>query len=104
MTTVLVVLVLGLPCGGALAVWLVGDRRPAARDALAVACSGATALASLALLPVATSGGVVRFPVGGAFGEFTLVPDGLAVFMSAIATTIGSLAMIFSLDYMRGEA
>jgi NADH-quinone oxidoreductase subunit L len=100
----LVMLILGIPWAGALAAWLVGDRRPTARNSLAVGASVAAALASLALLPLATSTVVIRLPVGGAFGTFTFVPDGLAVFMTAIATVIGSLAVIFSLDYMRGEA
>ena len=38
-----------------------------------------------------------------AFGELTFVPDGLAVSLTAIAAVIGSLAVIFSVDYMRGE-
>jgi NADH-quinone oxidoreductase subunit L len=103
-TGLLVMLVLGIPWTGALAVWLVGDRRPMARNRLAVGASVAAALASLALLPLAASTAVIRLPADGAFGTFTFVPDGLAVFMTVIATVIGSLAVIFSLDYMRGEA
>jgi NADH-quinone oxidoreductase subunit L len=99
-----VALAIGLPWAGALAVWLVGDRRPTVRNALAVGASVAAALASLALLPLATATVVIGLPMGGAFGTFTLVPDGLAAFMTAIATVIGCLAIIFSLDYMRGQA
>src|SRR5579859_6970518 len=100
----LVILVLGIPWGGAFAVWLVGDGRPRARDSLAVGASLAAAMASLALLPLATASPVIRLTIGGAFGTFTFVPDGLGVFMTAIATVIGGLAVIFSLDYMRSEA
>jgi NADH-quinone oxidoreductase subunit L len=42
--------------------------------------------------------------MGRAFGDLTLVPDGLAVSLNAIAAVIGSLAVIFSVNYMRGEA
>ena len=101
--TWLVALGLAIPWTGALAVWLVGDRRPMVRNALAVGASITAAMASLALLPLATSTAVIRLPVGGAFGTFTFVPDGLATSMSAIATVIGCLAVIFSLDYMRGQ-
>jgi NADH-quinone oxidoreductase subunit L len=38
------------------------------------------------------------------FGELTFVPDGLGLFLSAVATVVGSLAVVFSVDYMRGEA
>ncbi|MCE1252919.1 MAG: NADH-quinone oxidoreductase subunit L, partial [Anaerolineae bacterium] len=46
---------------------------------------------------------LVTFPVGGPFGDFTFVPDGLSVFLAAIATVVGSLAVIFSVNYMKGE-
>jgi NADH-quinone oxidoreductase subunit L len=41
---------------------------------------------------------------GGAFGDFTFVPDGLGAFLAAVATCIGSLAVVFSAAYMKGEA
>ena len=47
---------------------------------------------------------MVLFKVGGVFGDFTFMPDGLGVFLAAVATVIGSLAVIFSVDYMHGEA
>jgi len=94
----------GLPWIGAATVWWVGDTHPRSRNALAVAFSSATALVSVALLPRATSSPILKFSVGGAFGDFTFVPDELALWMSTIASTIGTLAVIFSLDYMRGES
>ncbi|MCZ7668929.1 MAG: proton-conducting transporter membrane subunit [Chloroflexi bacterium] len=42
--------------------------------------------------------------VGPAFGMFTFIPNSLGVFLAVVATVIGSLAIIFSIDYMRGEA
>ena len=46
---------------------------------------------------------VLDVPLGRAFGSVTFLPDGLAVFLAVVATVIGSLAVIFSVDYMRGE-
>ena len=43
-------------------------------------------------------------PVGDYFGELTFIPDGLGVFLAAIATVIGCLAVIFSIDYMHGDS
>lgn len=100
----LILLTIGLPWLGALLVWWVGDRRPAAQNALAVIFALAAGLAALALLPFTTDKVVLRLPVGGVFGDFTFVPDGLGVFLAAVATVIGSLAVIFSIAYMRGEA
>ena len=46
----------------------------------------------------------LRLPLGSIFGDATFVADGLGVFLAAVATVIGSLVVIFSVDYMRGEA
>jgi NADH-quinone oxidoreductase subunit L len=104
MATGLIVLTLGLPWLGALWVWLVGDERPHAQHALAVSFSLGAALSALALLPITTTQVVLRVPMGGPFGELTFVPDGLGVLLAAVATVIGSLAVVFSVDYMREEA
>jgi NADH-quinone oxidoreductase subunit L len=104
MATWLMLAVIGINWLGALIVWGVGDRRPRLQHALA---SGATVLAgaaSVALLPFAGDAETLRFPVGGIFGDFTLIPDGLGVFLAAVAAVVGSLAVIFSIDYMGGEA
>ena len=42
-------------------------------------------------------------PFGGAFGDLSFRADGLGVLLTTIATVIGCLAVIFSMDYMRGE-
>jgi NADH-quinone oxidoreductase subunit L len=104
MTAWLIVLTLGLPWAGALWVWLAGDERPRAQHVLAVGFSVGAALSALALLPAVTNQVVLRVPMGGLFGDLTFVPDGLGVFLAAVATVIGCLAVIFSVDYMRGEA
>ncbi len=97
-------LTIGLPWVGAVCVWLARDKRPNLQITLAVFFSLAAAAASLALLAFAGVSVVVRVPFGGAFGDLTLVPDGLGVTLTVIAATIGCLAVIFSIDYMHGEA
>jgi NADH-quinone oxidoreductase subunit L len=104
MTTTLLLLTIGLPWLGGLAVWLIGDSRPRAQHVLAVLSSAAAAVSCLLLLPQAADAAAVRVPLGGVFGELSLVPDGLGLFLSAVATVVGCLAVVFSVDYMRGEA
>ena len=93
-----------LPWLGALAVWLARSRRGQVQPWLAVGFAIMAALATLALLPVATTEAALNIDTGGIFGAFTLVPDGLGVFLASIATVIGSLAIIFSMAYMQSEA
>jgi len=100
----LILLTIGLPWLGALLTWAAGDQHPRLQHTLAVAFSVAAGIAALLLIPFGKDQILVTFPVGGAFGDFTFSPDGLGVFLAAIATVIGSLAVIFSVDYMRGEA
>jgi NADH-quinone oxidoreductase subunit L len=104
MVAVLVILVISIPWLGALAVWLTGDERPDVQHSFAVLYSVFAGVIALVLLFYATSEPVIRLPLGRAFGELTLVPDGLAVSLTAIAAVIGSLAVIFSVNYMHGEA
>lgn len=104
MAAILALLVISLPWLGSLLVWLAGEARPQRQHILAVLFSVLTALTSLALLPFAGSEPVVQIPLGGAFGSLTFVPDGLALSLTAIAAIIGSLAVIFSVDYMRGDS
>jgi NADH-quinone oxidoreductase subunit L len=100
----LITLIIGLPWLGALCVWLVGDRRPQIQHRAAVAFSLASAAVAFVMLFGATGDVVLRIPIGGIFGDFTFVPDGLGVFLAAVATMVGSLAVIFSMEYMDGEA
>jgi NADH-quinone oxidoreductase subunit L len=104
MASTLILLTIGLPWVGALLVWWIGDKRPGIQHTLAVIFALAAGAAALALIPNATSSAALVLPVGGVFGDFTFVPDGLAVFLAAVATVVGSLAVIFSIDYMKGEA
>ena len=104
MAITLIQIIIGVPWLGALFVWLVGDEHERAQHWLAVLFSLIAGAASLLLIPHAGSGVVLTIPMGGAFGAFTFVADGLGIFLSAIATVIGSLAVIFSTSYMKGEA
>ncbi|MCS7060741.1 MAG: NADH-quinone oxidoreductase subunit L [Anaerolineae bacterium] len=104
MAALLIALAIALPWAGALAVWVAGDRRPRAQHGLAVFFAAAGGLCGLGLLGVPSSETVIRVPVGGVFGDFTFVPDGLGIFLAAIATVIGSMAVLFSVEYMKGEA
>ncbi|MBP1633650.1 MAG: NADH-plastoquinone oxidoreductase, chain 5 family protein [Acidobacteria bacterium] len=99
----LAILSIAIPWTGALAVWLARDRRPALQHVLAVGFALAGGVAAVAMIPQRTEANVFGAALGSAFGELTFLPDGLAVFLAVVATVIGSLAVIFSLDYMRGE-
>ena len=103
-SSVLVALTIGLPWLGALCISFgVRDRSERAQHALAILFAVTSGLAALALLPTAANATILRIPVGGVFGDFTFNPDGLGVFLASVATVVGSLAVIFSVDYMRGE-
>ncbi|MBK8931934.1 MAG: hypothetical protein IPM76_06375 [Chloroflexi bacterium] len=99
-----IILTIGLSWLGAVCVWLAGDNRPRAQHTLAVCFSLAAGAAALALIPNTAEQAVISLDAGSVFGLFTFVADGLGVFLAVVATVIGSLAVIFSVEYMRGEA
>ncbi len=103
MSSTLVLLTIALPWIGAVLIWLAGDGRRKLVTGLAVTFSALAGISALALLPYTTSEPVVSINYGGPFGIFTMVPDGLGVLLASIATVIGCLAVIFSIDYMKGE-
>jgi NADH-quinone oxidoreductase subunit L len=96
--------VIFIPWLGTLAVWWAGDERPLAQHTLAIVFSLVTAVVSLMLLPLVSAQTVLSLPAGRYFGDFTFVLDGLGVFLAIIAAGIGALAVIFSVNYMEGEA
>lgn len=102
MAGILIGLVIGLPWLGALILWQTRGER--LQHTLAVIFSVLAGIVSLALLPFASSEVAIRLPMGQFLGELTFTPDGLAVALTAIACVVGSLAVIFSVDYMHGEA
>ena len=103
MTALLIGLSIGLPWLGAFLVWLPGDKRPKMQHTLAILFAVVTGVATSFLLGNTSAETALTIPVGGPFGNFTFVADGLGVFLAVVATVIGSLAVIFSYDYMHGE-
>jgi NADH-quinone oxidoreductase subunit L len=104
MASTLIALTILLPWIGALAVWLAGDQRPKWQHTLAVGFAAAAGVAAVLLLGTASANTVLRIPLGGVFGDISFVADGLGAFLTAVATVVGSLAVLFSVDYMRGAA
>lgn len=104
MNMLLIALVIGLPWLGALLVLVVGDSRDKAQHALATVFSLAAGVAAVLLLLNPSKETVITIATSSVFGNFTFLADGLGVFLSIIATVIGSLAIIFSINYMHGEA
>lgn len=112
MPGIFVLLTIGLPWLGALLVWATGrlgsdaeypDGITRLQNGLAAVFSVAAAIAALVLLTMSGPEAVIRLPAGKYFGDLTFVADGLGVFLAVVATFIGSLAVIFSIDYMRGD-
>ena len=108
MVPTLILITIGAPWIGALAVWLCGDARPRWQHGLASVAALVAAGAALLLLPAgrwaATGEAALSLPFGPFIGDMTFVADSLAVFLAVIATTIGALTVIFSVGYMAGEA
>ncbi len=100
MIDVLILLTIAIPWLGALAISATGDQRPKEQHLFAVFFAVAAALVALLMLAAPSADVALRVDAGGAFGEFTFVPDGLGVFLAVVATVVGSLAVIFSVDYM----
>jgi NADH-quinone oxidoreductase subunit L len=104
MAVVFVSLCIVLPWIGSITVWRCGNDRPGLQHALASVFAVAAGVVSLLMLLGPTEAPVVRIPMGDFFGELTLVPDGLGIILAIIASVVGSLAVVFSIDYMRGDA
>ena len=103
MAATLLMLTIAIPWAGAIIIWLIGDEYTKLLHGVAVAFSVAAGVAALLLIPNVTGAPLISIDAGPVFGVFTFAPDGLGVFLSAVATVIGSLAVIFSVDYMKGE-
>jgi NADH-quinone oxidoreductase subunit L len=91
-----------LPWAGALVV-LAAGRAGKLRTALAIGFAAVDAAFAICLIPLAADHTGFSVVIGGAFGELSLLPDGFGVFLAAVAAVIGGLAVVFSVDYMRGE-
>jgi len=103
MASWLMVLLIVIPWLGALIAMLTKDEQEKLQHGIAVLFSLLAAGCAIILLFNSSAQAKVQLPIGGAFGVFTLVPDGLGVFLAAVAAIVGSLAVIFSVDYMQGE-
>lgn len=110
MAAILICGTIGLPWLGGLLIWIAGWKylsfslTKRLQHGLAVVFSALAAIASLALIGQATAQVVIRLPMGEFFGALTFIPNGLGVFLTAVAAVIGCLAVIFSVDYMRDDA
>ncbi len=103
MAAVLIACVIGIPWAGALVVLLVDHQREALRHQVATGFAVVAAIASLLLLTQTGDEAAITIEMGAVFGDLTFVPDGLGVFLTATAAVIGSLTVVFSMDYMKGE-
>jgi NADH-quinone oxidoreductase subunit L len=103
MSIPLILIIILVPWVGALLLLLDGDRHEKLQHTLAVIFALIAAAAAILLTPLTSKETVLTLPLGGMLGDFTFVADGLGVFLTLIATIIGSLAVIFSINYMHGE-
>jgi NADH-quinone oxidoreductase subunit L len=103
MATWIILLTIAIPWLGAVLINLAGDKNDKRQHNLATFFAVLGGLVSLGLLLITGSDAVIRIPVGGVFGDFTLVADGLGAYLAVIAAVVGGLAVIFSRDYMFGE-
>ena len=103
MIQALILLTIGLPWLGGLAVWLATNKYPRAQHTLAVVFAVAAGIAALLMLPYTSATPAIVIPLGGIFGALTFTPDGMSVFLAIIATVVGSLAVVFSVNYMEGD-
>ena len=101
MLTTLTLLTIGLPWLGAACIVLIGDGHRPTLHVVAVCSAILTGIAAVTTLPFATSRVILLASLGGVFGDFTLMPDGLALSVAAIAAVVGSLPVVFAIDYMK---
>src|SRR5512140_1891939 len=102
MLTTLVLLTIAIPWICAACIMLVGDggnRR--LLNVLAVIFAALAGAIALMALPLATGKTLMVAALGGVFGDFTLLADGLSLSIAAIATVVGGVAVVFAIDYMR---
>ena len=99
----LVILTILLAWIGAIVVWFIGDKHENLQHGTAIIFSLTAALSSIAMLFFYRSGTILSFQVGTSFGDFSIITDGLGLFLSVVATVIGCLAIIFSVDYMKNS-
>lgn len=92
-----------LPWLGSILVWAMHDRNEKKIHLTASAVSVVCALISILLTFQIGNQKLVYYSFGMALGEFSFSADAMGVILVLIANVIGSLAVIFSTDYMQGE-
>ncbi len=103
MTAALILSSIFLPWVGALVIWLIGDDHRKWLNIITVGFSALASLAALLLSGYISETVAIVIPMGSAFGDLTFRADALGVLLVCIATVIGCLAVIFSIDYMKHE-
>ena len=99
----MILLTILIPWLGAAILWLSGDKHPRLTHTLAILFSALAGAAALLLIPNISQSAEVYAVFGGAFGAASFIPDAMGVTLAIIATVIGCLAVVFSVDYMHGE-
>jgi NADH:ubiquinone oxidoreductase subunit 5 (subunit L)/multisubunit Na+/H+ antiporter MnhA subunit len=90
-----------VPLAGAFVLPLLGRISALLRNVCALVMVAISLATTLALVPGALAGRVVTFQAAGPLGiSFTLVADGLAVFMAIVSSLVGTVIILFSFDYI----
>ena len=98
--TVLLICILA-PLAGAFLMPLLGRSRPGCATGAPLPWCSSSLVCALLLVPDAVAGRTVTFAIGGPLGiSFSLLADGLAVFMAVVSSLVGALIMLFSFDYI----
>ena len=99
---ILIFMVILFPWFGAIILVALRQAQEKTQHWLASTFSILTALAAWLLL-FFNNTQIISIPLGGIFGNVEFLSDGLAILLVIIATSIGSLAILFSTSYMKGE-
>ncbi len=91
------------PWLGSILVWAMHDRNEKRIHMTASVVSIICALVSILLTFQIGNQKIVYYTFGAALGELSFSADAMGVILVLIANVIGSLAVIFSMDYMQGE-
>jgi NADH-quinone oxidoreductase subunit L len=93
-----ILLIVLVPLAGALVVLVF----PRGRPWIATSCAAVASVNTLLLFPYASATPIAPVHLAGV--EVSFVADGMALMLTLIATFIGCLTLVFSADYMQGEA
>lgn len=100
---ILIPLLILLPWLGSILVWVMHDRNEKKIHLTASAVAVICALISILLTFQIGNQKPVYYSLGMALGELSFSADAMGVTLVLIANVIGSLAVVFSIDYMREE-